>query len=1023
MRKKILITGLVIASSALYLNAQDSIFVGGMIEFTYNNYAKGQVETKPGNYPDENKALHDYRNWRHGYCDTCVTYNDWLINGASCTGCEAPGDTLTRKWIAGETLSNEDSLHLQIAKASYMWPSYVNKSYNNTTRPSDPADAFTWDVVRNGRSSLRKGYRGETLTSEDSADIGLYRIFIEMEHTGADRLPFQLDISSTNVWSLGPGATAPDFRGLKLDTLLRSPLYSDGITGNADLLGFLQYGSSSYFFDHFEGYEADGPLNAKERFLSAGTDSNFIHLSEYIRVHQKPVVLFIASSRDVFWPRCYRMTEHLKMAYGDKIDFLFVDCEIHDAHMSPPEYFGPTAGSDQRTTWAVTAENRAKITKIRAMETPWSTIPVIVDGVQERIANLYSAQGGDGFFLLIDKNGKIAYQMHEGWNQFSPNGAAYSDDVLWTNLLEQYIIKLIRNEGLYDPQATFPWPLASKTSSIPDRMTERDARWGGFPWSQLGADKLWKMANIVSYDTIGHEITFRQYDYASFEDKMIGYALNKAASGSESLYGRGANSMNELKNWLANTDSLSRIFTFKIDNGVELFVNGEEVLDEKSFREGDFVNIRYDFNTASEYPLHVRASRFNFAPTIDSVDDQFITENDPEQLLLLTGLSDGNLACDQLLTIKTESSNIDLIPDPVIVKISSDTAYLKFTPAADQRGTTTITLMISDDGGMQFGGIDSTLISFQIHVLPEGGGNLPSLDPIDDIMVLEDAAETSITLTGVSDGDGGFDLDTLIASSSDASLIPDPMITYTEGEDNAQLSFTPVAGLSGNAVITVNILDNDGLTTTREFGISVTPVNDPPTIDAVSDVVIDQDAGEQSIVLTGISDGDDGQQVLTLTAECDNETLISEYDITYVQGESSAEFTYQSNAGQYGEASIVVTLNDDGGTDNMGNDQSSITFRITVNSTGSSVKSTRAEGDISIFPNPACSEIIITTGSFVRSVMIYSLAGVLLYQSKPEKKLRNEPVDVSTFENGIYIIHLVTNDETFTEKFSKMAGN
>ena len=62
--------------------------------------------------------------------------------------------------------------------------------------------------------------------------------------------------------------------------------------------------------------------------------------------------------------------------------------------------------------------------------------------------------------------------------------------------------------------------------------------------------------------------------------------------------------------------------------------------------------------------------------------------------------------------------------------------------------------------------------------------------------------------------------------------------------------------------------------TTQVVAQTVDPVNDDPTLDALSDVNINEDAGEQTIDLTGIAAGGGETQVLSITAESDNTNLV-----------------------------------------------------------------------------------------------------------------------------------------------------
>ncbi|MCH2211511.1 MAG: Ig-like domain-containing protein, partial [Fuerstiella sp.] len=110
---------------------------------------------------------------------------------------------------------------------------------------------------------------------------------------------------------------------------------------------------------------------------------------------------------------------------------------------------------------------------------------------------------------------------------------------------------------------------------------------------------------------------------------------------------------------------------------------------------------------------------------------------------------------------------------------------------------------------------------------------LPTLDALADLTIGEDAAEQTLNLTGLTDGDSGTQPLRVTASSSNPSLIPDPTVTYTSPNATGSLAFTPAPGQSGTATITVTVedggVDNDLNTTadnatfSRTFDVTVTP--------------------------------------------------------------------------------------------------------------------------------------------------------------------------------------------------------
>src|SRR6185436_16500682 len=113
----------------------------------------------------------------------------------------------------------------------------------------------------------------------------------------------------------------------------------------------------------------------------------------------------------------------------------------------------------------------------------------------------------------------------------------------------------------------------------------------------------------------------------------------------------------------------------------------------------------------------------------------------------------------------------------------------------------------------------------------------------------------TVNLSGITAGGGETQTLTVTAISDNIGLIPNPIITYIIPNSTGLLNYTPVANASGTAQITVTVNDSGASNniTTRTFTVTVNPVNDPPTIANIDNLTINEDAGLQTVNLTGIS--------------------------------------------------------------------------------------------------------------------------------------------------------------------------
>ena len=144
--------------------------------------------------------------------------------------------------------------------------------------------------------------------------------------------------------------------------------------------------------------------------------------------------------------------------------------------------------------------------------------------------------------------------------------------------------------------------------------------------------------------------------------------------------------------------------------------------------------------------------------------------------------------------------------------------------------------------------------------------------------------------------------------------------TITQGPTKGSLSgtvpnvtYTPAADFNGMDSLTFTV--SDGVLTSEPAAVtlSVTAVNDPPVVDPLPDLTVAEDAGAQSLLLTGIAPGpataiDEGAQAVTVMVASSNPALIP---VPTVSGAGSTRtMTYQPVPDGYGTATLTVTATD-----------------------------------------------------------------------------------------------------------------
>lgn len=218
-------------------------------------------------------------------------------------------------------------------------------------------------------------------------------------------------------------------------------------------------------------------------------------------------------------------------------------------------------------------------------------------------------------------------------------------------------------------------------------------------------------------------------------------------------------------------------------------------------------------------------------------------------------------------------------------------------------------------------GIESDYSSETNYTTPVPVNVQPTLNTLGNLTINQNAGQQTVSLSGISSGSPS-EIQTLsvTAVSDNTALIPTPVVTYTSPSATGTLKFTPVANNSGTATITVTV--NDGQpqnnTFSRSFVVTVNSLNKPPTLNAIGSVAVNQNAGTQSVPLSGISSGSASEhQTLTVSAVSDNPGVVPNPIVAYTSPASSGTLYYTPATDAMGQANITVTVNDNQSANNL----------------------------------------------------------------------------------------------------------
>ncbi len=365
--------------------------------------------------------------------------------------------------------------------------------------------------------------------------------------------------------------------------------------------------------------------------------------------------------------------------------------------------------------------------------------------------------------------------------------------------------------------------------------------------------------------------------------------------------------------------------------------NGSAMITLELMDDGGTANGGDDTSPSQSFNITVNA--VNDAPTFTAGGNQNVLEGAGAQTVnaWATAISPGPAdEAAQTVSFTVVNDNNALFSVQPDVDAAGNLTY---TPAAAALGTANVTVTAVDTGGTANGGVDTSAgQNFTISITAVN--DEPSFTAGADQTVNEDAGAQNVAAwaTAISAGppdEAGQNLTFNITANTNAALFSAGPAVAADGT----LSYTPAADASGTAMITLELMDDGGTANggddtspPQSFNITVNAVNDEPSFTAGGDQTILENSGAQTVNgwATAISAGpaDEAGQTLSFNVTNDNNALFSAQPAV----DAAGNLTYTSATNVSGSATVSVSLMDNGGTANGGDDTSPVqTFMITVN--------------------------------------------------------------------------------------------
>lgn len=322
--------------------------------------------------------------------------------------------------------------------------------------------------------------------------------------------------------------------------------------------------------------------------------------------------------------------------------------------------------------------------------------------------------------------------------------------------------------------------------------------------------------------------------------------------------------------------------------------------------------VESDFSNEAFYTVPLPT---NAPPTLNPINNIMLYVNSAKQQVRLSGIGAGAGNSTQNLKVSATCSS-PLIASLAVSYASPNTfGYLTFTPAANAIGSATVAVTVSNGQTSN----NTTTQFFTVTVTDVN--HPPTLAPIGNVSIGENSGPQAVPLSGITSG-ASYESQplTVTAISSNPGLIPNPVVNYISPFTTGALILTPATNAYGTGTITVTV--NDGQTqnntVTQSFTVTVAAVNQPPTLNPIPNLVIPENAGPQTIALSGISSGAANEnQTLTVNATSSNPNVIPNPAVQYASANSTGTLTFTPVNNASGAAIITVTVNDGGLSNNI----------------------------------------------------------------------------------------------------------
>ncbi|HML68752.1 MAG TPA: Ig-like domain-containing protein [Clostridia bacterium] len=311
-------------------------------------------------------------------------------------------------------------------------------------------------------------------------------------------------------------------------------------------------------------------------------------------------------------------------------------------------------------------------------------------------------------------------------------------------------------------------------------------------------------------------------------------------------------------------------------------------------------------NQTERFAIRVTVTSVNDLPVISPDLPNVTTQEDTRTDAITFTVSDIETAAGSLIVTATHLNGV-LLPPITVSPDANGNCSFTVLPNLNKVGDAVITIKVTDADGGQTSDTFTLKVS-PVNDLPKAGN--------DAFTVAENETYTADVLANddvdilAGNGDDTLTLLTIATPQYGTATIVDNKLYYVPKTDRDTT-------VSYQDVFTYTMKDASGATCTPTVTVTVTPVNDPPTISSIANVtgVLEDAPDGTGAISFHVTDEEDDDNTLFVTAQSDNLALFLLSNITIDNPVDDATGTLRTvkvvpAANQFGSGEITLTVRD-----------------------------------------------------------------------------------------------------------------